>query len=275
MFYGHCYFGVQKLDMVPSNSFCIFHLMSLLTLLYTPHHSQSSHKCNCKWHCSYWPCYLCPLVTQGCSSVSVLPWNEQLLHVFHICSLHFHIWHEYMAFLAGYLDVGVFFLLSLHLFSCCCWKIFLIAHFGYLHSPSTSSRCCNLLLSKCGVEQMVCALCVKVLITLYLADKLWLLSHGRYKSVWVGFLYTPMVQVLSVFGVMMVSKKGMEESSLDSSTVNWMEGSIELMCLRNSSLCYWCWITKVSSTYLFHILGGAVLLRWLCLQRLPCRYWPQ
>ena len=121
---------------------------------------------------------------------------------------------------------------------------------------------------------MVCALCVKVLITLYLADKLWLLSHGRYKSVWVDFLYIPMVKVPSVSGVVMVSKKGMEPSSLDSSTVNWMEGSTELMCLRNSSLCDSCWITKVSSTYLFHILGGAVLLRWLCFQWLPCRCWP-
>ena len=50
--------------------------------------------------------------------------------------------------------------------------------------------------------------------------------------------------------------------------------SIVLMFLRNSSLCEWCCITKISSTYLFHILGGAVLLRLLCSQRLPCRCWP-
>ena len=67
---------------------------------------------------------------------------------------------------------------------------------------------------------MVCALCVKVLITLYLAAKLWFLSHGRYRSVCVGFLYTPMVKVPSASGVMMVSRKGMEPSSLASSTVN-------------------------------------------------------
>ena len=42
---------------------------------------------------------------------------------------------------------------------------------------------------------MVCALCVRVLITLYLAAKLWLLSHWSYRSVCVGFLYTPMVKV--------------------------------------------------------------------------------
>ena len=73
---------------------------------------------------------------------------------------------------------------------------------------------------------------------------------------------------------MMVSRKGMESSSLPSSTVNWLEGSTMLMWLRNSSLCEFYWITKVSSTYLFHILGDAVLLRWLCSQRIRCIYWP-
>ena len=58
----------------------------------------------------------------------------------------------------------------------------------------------------------------------------------------------------------MVSKMDMEPSASDSSTVNWMEGSTELMCLKNSSLFDWCCITKVSSTYLFHILGGSMHL---------------
>ena len=65
-----------------------------------------------------------------------------------------------------------------------------------------------------------------------------------------------MVKVPSASGVMMVSRKGKEPSSLASSTVNWMEGSTVLMWSRNSSLCEWCWITKAPSTYLFHILGG-------------------
>ena len=52
-----------------------------------------------------------------------------------------------------------------------------------------------------------------------------------------AFCIPSTVKVLSAFGVMMVSKKGMKPSSLDSSTVNWMEGSTELMCLRKSSLC--------------------------------------
>ena len=48
----------------------------------------------------------------------------------------------------------------------------------------------------------------------------------------------------------------MEPSGLVSSVVNMMEGSIELMSCKNSPLwdCY-C-MAKVSSTYLFHILGG-------------------
>ena len=96
-----------------------------------------------------------------------------------LCTYGITMWH----FLAGYLDVGVCFFLSLLFFSCCCWKIFLIAHLGCLHRPTTSSRWCNSHLNNCGVEQMVCALCVKVLITLYIGDKLWLLSHGRYRSV--------------------------------------------------------------------------------------------
>ena len=40
----------------------------------------------------------------------------------------------------------------------------------------------------------------------------------------------------------------------------WIDESTVLMCLRNSSWCAWYCSTKVSSTYLFHILGGAVLL---------------
>ena len=64
-------------------------------------------------------------------------------------------------------------------FLCCCLKIFLMAHLGYLHWPSTSSRWFNSFSRSLGVEQMVCALCVKVLMTLYLADKLWLLSHDK------------------------------------------------------------------------------------------------
>ena len=49
--------------------------------------------------------------------------------------------------------------------------------------------------------------------SLYLTAILCLLSHGRYRSVWVGVLYTPIVNVPSVSGLMIVSRKGMEPSS--------------------------------------------------------------
>ena len=49
---------------------------------------------------------------------------------------------------------------------------------------------------------------------------LWLLSHGRYRSVYVGFLYTPMVKVPSASGLMMVSRKDIEPSSLDDTFVS-------------------------------------------------------
>ena len=72
-----------------------------------------------------------------------------------------------------------------------------MAHLGYLHSLRTFSRCCNSLFNNFGVEHVVLALCVRVLITLYFDARLWLLSHCRYRSVWVGFLYTFVVNVPS------------------------------------------------------------------------------
>ena len=154
---------------------------------------------NLWWHQDVFKC-LSPL------KCTVAPCFPHMFLNFYLCLVH--MVSQCGIFLTGYLDVGVCFFFSFLFFSCCCRNIFLIAHLEYLHRPSTSSRWFNSLLSDCGVEQMVCALCVKVLITLYLADKLWLPSHGRYKSVWVGFLYTPMVKVPSVSGVMIISKQG-------------------------------------------------------------------
>ena len=110
----------------------------------------------------------------------------------------------------------------------CFSSTLLMAHFGYLHFIRTSSRCCISSLSSLGVEHTTLSLCVRVLITLYLYDRLWWLSHCSYKSVWVGFLYT-FVRVPSAWGVIIVSRNGMEPSGLVSSAVNMMEGSTELM----------------------------------------------
>ena len=76
----------------------------------------------------------------------------------------------------------------------------------------------------------------RVWITLNLAERWWWLSHCRNWSMWVGFLYTVMDRIPSGSCFTMVSKKGMDPSSLLVSTVNWMAGSMLLMCCRNS--CY-------------------------------------
>ena len=56
----------------------------------------------------------------------------------------------------------------------------------------------------------------------------------------------------------MVSKKGMDPSSLLSSTVNFMAGSTLFLCCRKPCLLASLWMTKVSSTYLHQNLGGGV-----------------
>ena len=53
-----------------------------------------------------------------------------------------------------------------------------------------------------------------------------------------------------------MSRKGMEPSSLDSSLVNWMLVSMELICSRNSCLWDDLMMTNVSSTNLFQNAGG-------------------
>ena len=69
-----------------------------------------------------------------------------------------------------------------------------------------------------------------------------------------------MLSLPSLSGVINISRKGMEPSSLGSSYVKCMFESIELMCSRKTSLSTFWMIGKVSSTNLFHILGvdGAV-----------------
>ena len=49
-----------------------------------------------------------------------------------------------------------------------------------------------------------------------------------------GFLYTVMDREPSASGLTIVSKKGMEPSSLLSSTVNLMSGSTLFMCLKET-----------------------------------------
>ena len=90
---------------------------------------------------------------------------------------------------------------------------------------------------------------------------IWLRGDGgcptcKYWSVCVGFLYTVMDREPSASGLTIVSKKGMDPSSLLSSTVNLIAGSTLFMCWRKPCLLTSLWMTKVSSTYLPQNLGG-------------------
>ena len=83
----------------------------------------------------------------------------------------------------------------------------------------------------------------------------WWLSHCKYWSVWVGFLKTVVVKLPSDCVMTMVSKKDIEPSGLVFSAVNFLHSSMELIWLRNSSLCVDLMTTKVSSPNLFHRPG--------------------
>ena len=60
----------------------------------------------------------------------------------------------------------------------------------YLHLLNACMRWFSFPLSSWELEQKFLAVCVKVLMTLYLAARLWWWSHCQYNFVCVGFLYT-------------------------------------------------------------------------------------
>ena len=65
-----------------------------------------------------------------------------------------------------------------------------MAHAGYLQADKTLFMCVCSSSSWSWLEQISFALCNSELITLYLLDMAWWLSHCKYWLVWVGFLYT-------------------------------------------------------------------------------------
>ena len=141
-------------------------------------------------------------------------------------------------------------------------------HLGYLHVVrafcrcSCSSSCCSL------VEHTSLVLWNNVLMTLYLTDMAWCLSHCKYWLEWIGFLHTVVSKSPSACGVTRVSRKSMEPSALVFSAVNWIPSSIEFICVKISSLWADFMTTKVSSTNLFQRLGG-VVLPWGLLFQIP------
>ena len=90
-----------------------------------------------------------------------------------------------------------------------------MVHLGYLHLTKTkaSLRCVNSSLRSSGVVQTVLALWVSVPMTLYLAERLWWLSHYKYWSLWNGLQYTFMLRELSASGLTKVSRKGIVQFS--------------------------------------------------------------
>ena len=151
------------------------------------------------------------------------------------------------------------------LFLDCIWTLvfFLIlfkAHLWYLHDERACWMCSCSSSSCCLVEHISFALWNNVLMTHYFAEMAWWLSHCKYWLVWVGFLYTDVDKVPSAWGVTWVSRKGKDPSPWVSSTVNWILSSIEFMCFKKSSLWDVLMTTKVSSTNLFHSVGGGLVL---------------
>ena len=130
------------------------------------------------------------------------------------------------------------------------------AQLGYLFSFKTFCRWCSSSSNSYWVEHTALALWCKVLTTLYFAAMVCWLSDCRYKSVWVGFLYTLVLKLPSEHGVTKVSRKGMDPSTLLSSIVNWIFSSMELIWLMKLSFWVFLMMTKVSSTNLLHKLGG-------------------
>ena len=180
------------------------------------------------------------------------------------------VWHFFLV------DGGLcLFLVVLSGWCCCFWRMLFMVQLGYFHCLRTSSRCCSSLFNNSGVVCTVLALYIRVLITLYFDARLWLLSHCRYWSVWVGFLYTFVVKVPSGWGVTKMSRNGMEQQvQLLLQWIGWMY-----------PLCWYvgktqCCVTFVElQKYHPHIfsrsLEGSVQCWWLCAQRPPCKYWPQ
>ena len=132
----------------------------------------------------------------------------------------------------------------------------LIAQLGELHLPRALLKWSISLWSKSGSVQTTLAPWVSVPMTLYLAERPWWLSHCKYWSVWMGIWYTLKDSDLSAKGVTRVSRNGIAPLSWFPSTVNLIARSMLLIWSRNACLCACFWMTHVSSTNLYHALGG-------------------
>ena len=142
------------------------------------------------------------------------------------------------------------------------------AHLRYLHVVRAFNGWSYSSSSSFLVEQTSLALWNNVQMTLYLADMAWWLSHCRCQLVWVGFLYTVVSKLPSACGMTRVSRKAKEPLVLMFSMVNCIPSSMELICVKNSSLWADFMTTMVSSTNLFHRFGGV----WCCTEGFSVKF---
>ena len=114
--------------------------------------------------------------------------------------------------------------------SCWCW-LYSRSIEGYLHLLRALYRWSSSSVNKCLVEHTVFALCLRVLMTPYFADRWWQLSQCKYMSVWVGFLKTVVLIDPSGCGITKVSRNGIDPSGFGSSDVNWGSLGLYYLCV--------------------------------------------
>ena len=126
----------------------------------------------------------------------------------------------------------------------------------------------------CELEQRVMAQCVKVLMTPNLAARLWYMSSCKYRSVWVGFLFTAVVRELPGCSITKVSN---ERNGPNSSCFFLCEIDVWVHAVYVFKECVLLWGFcghKILSTYHFQTLGGCLGVFWSLSQSPPWRGCP-
>ena len=175
--------------MVLSSVLCISLQMFWLIPQYIHHDIQTCHTWTNIWCCSVllWP--LCLLGTSTDFSKCSLLWNIPGHHICHrySCSSHIGLVNE-----VPLCDISCLFgwCYCCHVFFYFFISCLLVVNLYVLPTLDICIErgCFSSFLSSSELEHTALALCLKVLITLYLQARFWWLPHWRYKSVWVGFL---------------------------------------------------------------------------------------
>ena len=133
--------------------------------------------------------------------------------------------------------------------------ILLRAHGGYMHLTRSMCRCSSSSCKTWGLEQMALALWCRVLGHCILM--IWCGGcPNANTSQWGVLAVYDCAETDIMHRVNRISKKGMEPTGLESSPVNCIHWSMELICSRKLHLYADLMTTKVSSTYLFHREGA-------------------